>query len=99
LADATAAAGGHGQHRPSFAFSGIEGIAPSAAPLPERRGRAVRRIGRFKADLAASGIAPGLQEERRGEQRAALEEAAGNLSRPSAERAVFRDACRRLAEN
>jgi hypothetical protein len=82
---------------PSFAFSGIEGIAQSADPLPERRARAVQRIDRFKADLAASSIAPALREERRSELRAMLEEAADNRSRPSDERAVFRDACHRLA--
>jgi len=81
---------------PSFVFSGIEVIARSADPLPERRARAARRIGQFEADLAASGGPAGIAAERRGRLRAMLEEAACNLNRPSEERSVFRDALEHL---
>jgi len=82
---------------PSFVFSGIEAIAQSADPLPERRARAARRIEIFDADLAARDRPAGVVEERREELRAMLEAAAGNRNRPSDERGVFREALDRLA--
>jgi hypothetical protein len=80
---------------PSFVFSGIEGIARSDRPLPERRARAAQRIGQFVADLG--GGAAGRAEDARSQLRAMLEEAAANRNRPSDDRAVFREACEQLA--
>jgi hypothetical protein len=80
----------------SFVFSGIEMIARSESPLPERRARAGQRISQFEADLAASGGPARMADERRNQLRSMLQEAAGNRNRQSDERSVFREALDRL---
>jgi hypothetical protein len=81
----------------SIVFSGIEVIARTGNPLPDRRAKAAQRISQFDSDLAASGRPAGIVQEPRNQLRAMLEEAAGNRNRPSDERAVYREALNRLA--